>query len=158
MDCISSYFFPALWYFNFFTTSVMDFISSYFFPTLSYSLWAGVTTLLAQWVLKYQSYIKVCSRVGLVLCLTNRIRICRESYIKVNWLRILFPQRYLWIVFLLISFQLCDISLRAGVTTLSAHRVVLAAASAYFHAMFNGKSSLFFSSPAFSCGFVLLIF
>lgn len=33
--------------------------------------------------------------------------------------------------------QLCDISLRAGVTTLSAHRVVLAAASAYFHAMFN---------------------
>ena len=40
------------------------------------------------------------------------------------------------------SFQLCDISLRAGVTTLSAHRVVLAAASPYFHAMFNGK--LFF--------------
>ena len=36
-------------------------------------------------------------------------------------------------------FQLCDISLRAGVTTLSAHRVVLAAASPYFHAMFNGK-------------------
>jgi len=33
--------------------------------------------------------------------------------------------------------QLCDISLRAGVTTLSAHRVVLAAASPYFHAMFN---------------------
>ena len=41
-----------------------------------------------------------------------------------------------------IPFQLCDISLRAGVTTLSAHRVVLAAASPYFHAMFNGK--LFF--------------
>ena len=38
-----------------------------------------------------------------------------------------------------IPFQLCDISLRAGVTTLSAHRVVLAAASPYFHAMFNGK-------------------
>ena len=36
-------------------------------------------------------------------------------------------------------FQLCDISLRVGITTLSAHRVVLAAASPYFHAMFNGK-------------------
>ena len=36
-------------------------------------------------------------------------------------------------------FQLCDISLRAGVTSTSAHRVVLAAASPYFHAMFNGK-------------------
>ena len=52
-------------------------------------------------------------------------------------------------VFLLISFQLCDISLRAGVTTLSAHRVVLAAASAYFHAMFNGKSSFFFQALPF---------
>ena len=39
----------------------------------------------------------------------------------------------------LIFLQLCDISLRVGVTTLSAHRVVLAAASPYFHAMFNGK-------------------
>ena len=36
-------------------------------------------------------------------------------------------------------FQLCDINLRVGITTLSAHRVVLAAASPYFHAMFNGK-------------------
>lgn len=36
-----------------------------------------------------------------------------------------------------INSQLCDIFLRAGVTTLSAHRVVLAAASPYFHAMFN---------------------
>lgn len=35
--------------------------------------------------------------------------------------------------------QLCDISLRVGITSLSAHRVVLAAASPYFHAMFNGK-------------------
>ena len=43
------------------------------------------------------------------------------------------------ITFFFFSFQPCDISLRAGVTTLSAHRVVLAAASPYFHAMFNGK-------------------
>ena len=42
--------------------------------------------------------------------------------------------------FFLFLFQLCDIVLRVGVTTLSAHRVVLAATSPYFHAMFNGKT------------------
>lgn len=33
--------------------------------------------------------------------------------------------------------QLCDIKLRSGMTVVSAHRVVLAAVSPYFHAMFN---------------------
>ena len=42
-------------------------------------------------------------------------------------------------------FQLCDIVLRVGVTTLSAHRVVLAATSPYFHAMFNGKTIQIYS-------------
>ena len=35
--------------------------------------------------------------------------------------------------------QLCDIKLRSGMTVVSAHRVVLAAVSPYFHAMFNGE-------------------
>ena len=35
--------------------------------------------------------------------------------------------------------QLCDIQLRSGVMLVSAHRVVLAAVSPYFHAMFNGE-------------------
>ena len=35
--------------------------------------------------------------------------------------------------------QLCDIKLKSGMTVVAAHRVVLAAVSPYFHAMFNGK-------------------
>jgi len=37
--------------------------------------------------------------------------------------------------------QLCDVSLCAGSEEIPAHRLVLAAASPYFHAMFNGKLS-----------------
>ncbi|KAK8748696.1 hypothetical protein OTU49_015951, partial [Cherax quadricarinatus] len=36
-----------------------------------------------------------------------------------------------------INTQLCDIELVAGAVSVFAHRVVLAAASAYFHVMFN---------------------
>ena len=35
--------------------------------------------------------------------------------------------------------QLCDIKLKSGMTVVAAHRVVLAAVSPYFHAMFNGE-------------------
>ena len=37
-----------------------------------------------------------------------------------------------------INGQLCDVKLKAGMVTVSAHRVVLAACSPYFSAMFNG--------------------
>ena len=35
--------------------------------------------------------------------------------------------------------QLCDVKLRCGLVTLPAHKLVLAATSPYFHAMFNGE-------------------
>ena len=38
-----------------------------------------------------------------------------------------------------INSQLCDVKLRSGMTIVSAHKVVLAAVSPYFHAMFNGE-------------------
>ena len=38
--------------------------------------------------------------------------------------------------------QLCDVKLRCGLVTLPAHKLVLAATSPYFHAMFNGEQRL----------------
>ena len=39
--------------------------------------------------------------------------------------------------------QLCDIKLKSGISVVAAHRVVLAAVSPYFHAMFNGEIIVF---------------
>ena len=38
-----------------------------------------------------------------------------------------------------INGQLCDVKLKSGMVVVQAHKLVLAAVSPYFHAMFNGK-------------------
>ena len=38
-----------------------------------------------------------------------------------------------------INGQLCDVKLKSGMVVVPAHKLVLAAVSPYFHAMFNGK-------------------
>ena len=38
--------------------------------------------------------------------------------------------------------DLCDVVLKVGSTSISTHRVILAASSPYFKAMFTGKSSV----------------
>ncbi|XP_026681069.1 kelch-like protein 17 isoform X2 [Diaphorina citri] len=40
-------------------------------------------------------------------------------------------------MFVHLNGQLCDVTLRCGMDTIHAHRVVLASTSPYFHAMFN---------------------
>ena len=40
-----------------------------------------------------------------------------------------------------INGQLCDVKLKSGMVVTQAHKLVLAAVSPYFHAMFNGKLS-----------------
>lgn len=46
---------------------------------------------------------------------------------------------YKYVFFCLTNQQLCDIELVVGAVSVYAHRVVLAAASAYFHVMFNSE-------------------
>ena len=38
-----------------------------------------------------------------------------------------------------INGQLCDVKLKSGMVVVQAHKLVLAAVSPYFHAMFNGN-------------------